>query len=228
MKTFERTTPRPGDARMTRRIPEALALAALLAMLAACSSGGGGGNDAPVTPPGGGGTNPPAMAGNDTGPGTVGNGVIIDRMGRPGVSTALIDSAEDKDAYNANGDPNTWDAAFFEPMTERMRIVDGLNGQMNDALLNDTDTLAGLLIDDRLWIDTSRPTCEQYLSLEIGLQDGSCGGRTLRADVIDDTLRHLVSQTMPVSDLAEDDSGLLNDFPFLGPPNLAGLAEPRP
>jgi len=181
--------------------------AALTALTAGCSSSSDGGGD-------GGGTTLPPASGGDSGS----SAIIFDRMGRPGVSTALVAAADRKDAYNLAGDPAAW-SGFLPDLVERITIIDGLDGTVGNALL-DADTLAGLLADDRLQIDTSIAECDVYLALEIGL--GGCGGRTLQRDVIDDTLRHLVSQGMPVSDLADGavDIGLLSDeWPFLAPPN---------
>lgn len=155
-----------------------------------------------------------------TGDTTTGNGaetgvlpVILDRMGRPGVSTALVASDDDKDAYNLAGNPAEWAELFTDALIERATIIDSLDGESGNSLLNPT-TIAGLLVDDRLRIDTSIPECDIYLALEIGL--GGCGGRTLERDVIDDTLRHLVSQDDPVDDLAVNDSTFQSDWPFLG------------
>ena len=137
----------------------------------------------------------------------------IDRMGRPGITTATIELRSDRTIYNQNGDPSTWAAEFQALIRERLVTIDGLDGVDGNALL-DVDTISGLLVDDRLQIDTSVPECDVYLALEIGL--GGCGGRTLDRDVIDDTLRHLVAQDMPVSDNAVNDSVILNSWPFLG------------
>jgi len=137
----------------------------------------------------------------------------IDRMGRPGITTAAIELRSDRTIYNQNGDPATWTGEFREMIRGRLVTIDGLDGIDGNALL-DVDTIASLLVDDRLQIDTSVPECDIYLAIEIGL--GGCGGRTLERDVIDDTLRHLVSQDMPVSDNAINDSVILTTWPFLG------------
>ena len=193
--------------------PTALVLSTLLLGVAAGCSSGGSDDPAPTTP-GTGPVTPPAGTTLFNDSGTVPN--VIDRMGRPGVSTALIRTDEDENAYNANGDPSTWAAEFTEPMVERVALIDTLDGVPNNALF-DAATLTGLLVDDRLQIDTSVSTCDEYLAIEIGL--AGCGGRTLERDVINDTLRHLVSQGMPVSDLAiMNDTPLPGDWPFLADP----------
>lgn len=201
---------------MNARTPTALILSTLLAVVGCSDSDSDDGDDTPtVMPPVTGEPpepGPPGSGGNDSGVVTG----IIDRMGRPGVSTALIRTDDDEDAYNASGDPSDW-SQFRDPMLERMRLIDGLDGVMGNLVTGSAEQLTDLLIDDRLQIDTSMDQCDAYLALEIGFP--GCGGRTLERDVIDDTLRHLVSQNMPVSDLADmNDASLPNEWPFLAPP----------
>ena len=202
---------------MNAHTTAALALSTLLlAVTAGCSSDS---DDSPGTP--GTVTPPTTTPGNGGSNGGGDSGVVvgqIDRMGRPGVSTALIRTDEDENAYNAAGDPSTWAAMFREPMLERMRLIDGLDGVMGNLVTGSAEQLTGLLLDDRLQIDTSVPECDAYLALEIPNLNG-CGGRTLERDVIDDTLRHLVSQDMPVSDQADaNDATLPTEWPFLAAP----------
>lgn len=142
--------------------------------------------------------------------------VILDRMGRPGVTTALIASAEDKDAYNLEGDPAAWATLFSAAIEARATAIDSLDAIEGNAL-DSPDAIAGLLVDDRLRIDTSIPECDVYLALEAGV--GGCGGRTLERDVINDTLQHLVSEGNPVDDLADNDSNFQSVWPFIGVAN---------
>ena len=181
------------------------AAAILIASVAACSdSDSNSGDDT--------GTNPGTVTSDATGS----LPVILDRMGRPGVSTALVADAATKNAYNVEGDPAIWAASFTDALVERATIIDSLDGVTGNSLLAPT-TIASLLVDDRLRIDTSVPECDIYLALEIGL--GGCGGRTLERDVINDTLQHLVSQSDPVDDLADNDSVFRSDWPFIGVAN---------
>ena len=141
----------------------------------------------------------------------------IDRMGRPGVNTALIDllaSTGLKDAYNRAGDPMQWAAQFQTEMQNNIAALDTLDGVVGNALLP-ADVLASVLVDDRLIIDVSQAACDAYLAVELGVA-GQCGGRTLARDVIDDTLGALVAPG--VSDFVDNDSVFLADFPFLGSP----------
>jgi hypothetical protein len=142
----------------------------------------------------------------------------VDRMGRPGINTALIDlltSTGKKDAYNRAVDPAGWAGAFTSEMTANLTALDTLDGVTGNAVLP-AATLAGVLVDDRLVINTSIAQCNAYLAVELGVA-GQCGGRTLARDVIDDTFGAVVGPG--VSDNVANDSTFLSDFPFLGSPN---------
>ena len=142
----------------------------------------------------------------------------IDRMGRPGINTALIDllaSTGKKDQYNRAVEPSGWAAAFQSEMQANLTALDTLDGVVGNYLLPPA-TLAAVLVDDRLIIDTSKPNCDAYLAVETG-STTQCGGRTLSRDVIDDTLGAVVGPG--VSDNVPNDTTFLTDFPFLAPPN---------
>jgi len=94
-------------------------------------------------------------------------------------------------------------------------------------------TLAGLLADDRLFVDTSRTTCGLYLAVEFGAVTTSgnttCGGRAPAYDVIDFTLSAVGmglkgfstdgNFTPQISDGVAAHTDLLTAFPYLGPPH---------
>lgn len=141
----------------------------------------------------------------------------IDRMGRPGINTALIDllaSTGKKDAYNRAGDPATWAADFQAEIESNLAALDTLDGTTGNTVLPPA-ALAPVLVDDRLLVDTSVASCDAYLAVELGVT-GQCGGRTLARDVIDDTLGAIVGPG--VSDNVANDSTFLADFPFIGAP----------
>ena len=142
----------------------------------------------------------------------------IDRNGRPAINTALIDSVTPdtglKDVYNRSANPADWPALFQAEMTTSIGILDTVDTITGNTLLPPA-TLASVLVDDRLAINTSIATCDAYLAVELGLA-GQCGGRTLERDVIDDSLGALVGPG--VSDNVPDDSTYLTDFPFVGLP----------
>lgn len=107
----------------------------------------------------------------------------------------------------------------------------------NSALFSATtgySTLATVLADDVLYVDTAKLTCNFYLSLEVetatggGIVHSQCGGRTLTHDVVDtsysllaagltgfdNTLAPLVHDGAPVHTDVNNDV-----FPFLGAPH---------
>jgi hypothetical protein len=148
----------------------------------------------------------------------LGTTVQIDRMGRPAINTALIDllaSTGKKDAYNASANPDDWAGQFQAEMAANLAALDTLDGVPGNALLP-ANVLASVLVDDRLVVDASIPTCGAYLAVELGIPN-QCGGRTLARDVMDDTLGAVVGPG--VSDYVGNDSEFLADFPFLAIPN---------
>ena len=139
-------------------------------------------------------------------------------MGRAAINTALIGSNR-KDDYNVALDPATWADMFQTEMAAALDFVDGLDGVMGNALLGDSAVLAGVLVDDRLMINTDIPTCGQYLAVELG-DTSACGGRTLDSDVMDVTLDALVAFGAGVGDGVDaNDQDFLTEFPFLAGPN---------
>jgi hypothetical protein len=143
----------------------------------------------------------------------------LDRMGRPGINTALINlvpatGSAIKEAYNRAEGVANW-TQFTGEMTANLAALDTLDGRANAVL--PPATLASVLVDDRLIIDVSKPACDEYLAVELGVA-GKCGGRTLNRDVIDDTLGAVVGTG--VSDFVNNDNANnLSDFPFLADPN---------
>jgi Domain of unknown function (DUF4331) len=183
------------------------------------AAGTGGASGAP------GGAGEAGMSGGEAGAGGAGPttpapptlGAQIDRMGRPGVNTALTDpfdivtgKTEDsvKDAYNAESDPTKWATEFQAYINTSLAILDSLDstatveGCGNQLLYSATatgkakyDPLASVLVDDRLYLNTKVPAggtlnCTQYLGVEAnakGVTNSDCGGRALTYDVIDTT-----------------------------------------
>jgi hypothetical protein len=186
-------------------------------------------------------------------------GAAIDRMGRPAINTALnqsfnpVDASKNagKDAYNAEGNQANWATLMVEgkPITKEfagnLAIIDALDGKCGNQLLSGGDStgdagaaeyaaLAGVLVDDELYVDTSIGDCTlkmiggqpvpNYLSVEarfLGLPFVACGGRTPLDDVID------VSYTVLALGIAgrvsdgidtDDHTASLTDFPFLADP----------
>ncbi len=212
---------------MTRLI----VLAACACAAAACG-GGGGKTDAGPTQDG-------AIADAGAPPSIPALGTQIDRMGRPAINTAL-DHAFDpnmamkdaaKDAYNVAADPAMW-TQFVSEIRANLAILDGLDANCGNQIAADQTAgmryafLAGVLADDRLFVNTASGTCATYLGVEanaLGLANTDCGGRQPLEDVIDVTYSLLAAGAPSgVTDgVAADTTNPPNamTFPFLGAPN---------
>lgn len=144
-------------------------------------------------------------------------GGLIDRMGRPGVNTALTNpfeitalglnetSDQTKDKYNADGNVDTWAATWANKyIRPHLAILDGLDGSCTNSFggnLNPANmtpapprysVLAAVISGDALQLDTSKTTSTAYLETErvavtAGATTTDGGGRTLARDVIDNT-----------------------------------------
>jgi hypothetical protein len=174
------------------------------------SPGNDGGTEAATPPPA-----PPAL------------GTLIDRMGRPAISTALnntFDLAESdagpvtclapglcaaKDAYNQDGNPADWNANWGAAFYFSLAIYDSLDNVCGNqagygaASLPAYQALAGLFAQDALWVNTNSTICNQYLGVELGalgITNGDCGGRTLTENTIDETYQLLSGQFAVVAD----------------------------
>jgi hypothetical protein len=166
----------------------------------------------------------------------------IDRMGRAGVNTALTDPFDIvagmtpnqvKDSYNLLSDPTTWSGNFKGNIATNLAILDSLDTVCGNQLLAGAsavagryDTLAGVLVDDRLYVRTDKTTCTTYLGVEanaVGVTNDDCGGRTPLYNTIDVTYSALaIGQFSGVTNgFTSDSEGNPNatTFPFLGAPN---------
>jgi hypothetical protein len=168
-------------------------------------------------------------------------GAQIDRFGRPAINTAITDPFDadatmhgtKQDAYNAATPAagSTFEAQF----EANLAIIDSLDmncGNQFAADMTKTDKtrykpLADVLADDQLYVDTSSGTCTTYLGVEANatgiIPNTDCGGRTLGADVIDESYSVLaIGATSGVTDgVAADDklSAETTTFPYLAPPS---------
>ncbi len=153
-------------------------------------SSGGAGMDASA---GTGGTGNTEAGTADAGPPML--GMQIDRLGRPGVNTALTDpfdivpamtKDEVKNAYNAEADPAQWSGKFKGYIATNLAILDALDSTASSegcgnqlAIGAATDGgavtryngLSTVLVDDRLYLntkvgDSGSLTCGQYLAVE--------------------------------------------------------------
>jgi len=199
------------------RVTRTLAIGGAL-VLAACSSSTA--------------SNPPAPALGTT---------ITDRMGRAAVNTALTNPFDTvsgssvnavKDAYNSVSDPTLWSAMFQGYIKSNLAILDGLDGVCGNQFIADASstryaTLASVLVDDQLYLNTASGSCTTYLGVEANavnvIPNTDCGGRTPLENTIDETYSLLaVGAPSGVTNgiLSDADSmPSLTAFPFLGPPN---------
>ncbi len=171
-------------------------------------------------------------------------GAQIDRMGRAGVNTALVALAESsgttampgsratkRDSYNGTSDPAMWGPMWKAEIAKNVAILDGLDTMCGNQLLaggttmGAYDTLAGALADDRLYLDSRRMSCTQYLAVEANatnvVPNMDCGGRTPNYDTIDTTYSVLaIGALTGVDDGVAANSGMhsLTAFPFLAAP----------
>ena len=130
-------------------------------------------------------------------------GTQIDRMGRPAINTALNKTFEPnagmadmgKDGWNANSDPSKW-SMYVPEIQANLAILDSLDTVCGNQLAADMSKndpsryapLAGVLADDRLYVNLAGAACNTYLGVEanaLGVVNSDCGGRTLVYDVID-------------------------------------------
>lgn len=141
-------------------------------------------------------------------------GAQIDRFGRPAINTAGNNTFEpdastagsEKDKYNADGNKAGWVAAYRDRIAANLAIYDSLDQQCGNQPFADASaanttatsrygTLAGVLADDRLWMNTGGTSAglgaNEYLAVELNatgaLTNNLVGGRRLTFDVIDRT-----------------------------------------
>ena len=162
-------------------------------------------------------------------------GVAIDRVGRPAILTALVSVFEistirgdNRDAYNA-ARREDW-IMFTDNIRDNLALYDGLDGQCGNQLAADLsltgpfryNTLASVLTDDRLYVNTTSNSCSQYLGVELDVtnlaKNSECGGRTPTNDVIDVSYSAIINDlSFFVTDGVSSDNVVqsLDFFPFL-------------
>jgi hypothetical protein len=115
----------------------------------------------------------------------------------------------------------------YAPAIEQsLAVYDGLDANCGNQLLARAAAgpgryaaLAGVLADDRLFVDTTAGACNTYFAVELGIAN-DCGGRTLFYDVIDVTYSALaVGSLTGVTDGGRaDEETHSHEFPFLAAP----------
>ncbi|WP_417462259.1 hypothetical protein [Kordiimonas sp.] len=178
--------------------------------------------------------------------GRPGLGAQLDRVGRSLTANALLglfahnvnESEDHKHAYNESTDASDWWALFKDEIQIGLSFYDGLDGQCGNQWMAAEDLegtsryapLATMLLDDRLWIDSSTTDCGRYLAVELvatGVAPAkpgkACGGRTLDHDATD-IFRSLLVFGRPsgVTDGVDGDDRTHSNsvFPFLAAPGF--------
>ena len=167
---------------------------------------------------------------------TVGPDRQIDRAGRPLTGNALLGlfASEEagfalKEEYNA-ATPQTG-AQFIPEIQKALGKYDAFDGHCGNALLARNDeqyrTMATLLADDRLWINSASGVCTQLFAVELSMLAGyedlldDCGGRTPNYDAVNVYRSLLVDGTFAsVDDGVHQDDHVhsTTQFPFLAAP----------
>lgn len=164
-------------------------------------------------------------------------GAQLDRAGRAAISTATISTFDPDEAarpramdeYNRTG-PARW-ATYKDTIAKSLAVLDALDTKCGNQLLADKGDrrygfLAGVLADDRLWVNSTRGTCGVYLGVEaeavgaVPSGAGGCGGRSPGDDVIERSYSVLAAGILSgVDDGVRNDDGMSTDsFPYLGAP----------
>ncbi len=120
----------------------------------------------------------------------------------------------------------------------RLAVYDALDGKCGNHLVEGKQdggpaeaygTLAAVLTDDQIYVDTAVTTCKQYLAVEleaVGIIPASaardCGGRTPTENIIDETYSALAAGALTgvTNGITSKANGTANQttFPFLGVP----------
>jgi hypothetical protein len=167
-------------------------------------------------------------------------GVEVDRVGRPLANILLNDGfllpgpmvGASRDAWNADSNPSAWPTTWATSIGSSLAILDGFdtvcgNGFAAGALgPTRYATPAGLLADDRLWLNTAGTTSTTYLAVEYNavglLLNTDVGGRKLNYDVIDRTYSLLIAGNVTgvVTDGVSPDADTQGTtFPYLAAPH---------
>jgi hypothetical protein len=136
-------------------------------------------------------------------------------MGRAAINTALTGTFNPactkatcpaKDAYNANSSQATWVGDYQANMEAYLGIYDGLDdtcgNQPGFTAATGYATLAGVLANDVIWLNTASTTCQQYLAVELnalGVTNTDCGGRTPTENTLDLTYNILAGTLTPTT-----------------------------
>ena len=168
-------------------------------------------------------------------------GEPIERTARPLIKNGLVGgplapdaiSNQRKESYNRVG--RTGWAQFSTYIEQTLGLYDGFDGKCGNQWLSDPNakgpvryqTLAKILADDRLWVNSKSSVCTQFLAVEFtefktpGALSGDCGGRPPDYPA-PNIFRSLLTNgtTTGVDDGLRGDDKVhsTTDFPFLAAP----------
>lgn len=148
-------------------------------------------------------------------------GTQIERMGRPTINVAVTNpfnldytavgggmtTNASRDKYNQDSNPAMWVANWKGSLAKTLGIYDGVDTVCGNQFgacgmaagcggtapaAGQYDTLASVLADDQLYMDTTQTNCAFYLSVEANVlkvagANAFCGGRILSAQVVHET-----------------------------------------
>jgi hypothetical protein len=166
----------------------------------------------------------------------------IDRAGRPLTANALFatlgpEEVGDKLKESFNRATPATGAQFVLELEKGIALYDGFDGKCgNQPLIARAPVgparyraMAGLLADDRLWVNSGSGRCERFMAVELASlmrrreMAHDCGGRTPTEDSTDVYRAVLINgTTMGASDGVDRDEREHSDsiFPFLAAPEV--------
>ena len=179
---------------------------------------------------------PPALGAQVDRMGRAGiNTALTDPFWDNGDTSAAETHHAKQDAYNAESNPASWGAlklsagagakTVIETFRANLAVYDALDGTSDGLMAGDGcgnqlaygangnpdyATLATVLSNDVLFVNTGSGTCTTYLAVEasaLGIANADCGGRTPTYDTIDITYSALASAA------AVSEAGCLNSTP---------------
>ncbi len=168
-------------------------------------------------------------------------GEPIERTARPLIKNGLVGgplapdaiSNPRKESYNRVG--RTGWAQFSTYIQQTLGLYDGFDGKCGNQWLSDPNakgqlryqTLAKILADDRVWVNSKSSVCTQFLAVEFtefktqGALSGDCGGRTpnyLAPNIFRSLLTNGTTTGVDDGLKADDKVHSTTDFPFLAAP----------
>lgn len=161
----------------------------------------------------------------------------IDRVGRPGITTALLGAFGTnsstggmlRDGYNTDANTAGWTSSYKSGLMNALAVWDGLDTQCGNQLLAvmpgtviTYNNLGGVLADDKLYVNAAGAACTTFLAVELnasGQANMDCGGRTLDEDTTDALYSLLITGTMASVDDGISVPASSGVFPYLAAPN---------